>query len=472
MSYHAALIVIAVMCVTCQGTIADASMKNDIVTDNGSYCIIEDHSDAQNGVTSKSIEDTDNIADDDTQNGVIGKFIEDTNINKGVTEDEWIGSASARSCSSGSSSRWACKNVGAGCKFAPGHLNRRPTRSSPNGETCNKHWCHSICFGPTSPRPPPTSPPTPSVLPCSSGSSSRWACNHLNNGCTFAKSHSNRPRKWRNSPNKGSLNGESCTKWWCQSICFSTTDQPTAQPTAEPSKPLPSAEPTPGPSTEPTSQPSAIPSSGPSTKPTSQPSAVPSSGPSGQPTLGEPPATTGKVWGYSRDMQWRDASSVDLTNLVDTSCGGFACVARKLDGTGLAWGPSTRGGGASSVDLTDLVDISCGWKVCVARKLDGTGLAWGDTHGGDASPVNLTDLVDISCGGYACVARKSDGTGLAWGHPHLGGDASSVDLTDLVDISAVVVMPVLLGSQMGRGSHVEALHRAGTGGGRKFRRPH
>merc|ERR1712166_581616 len=153
----------------------------------------------------------------------------------------------------------------------------------------------------------------------------------------------------------------------------------------------------------------------------------------------------GKAWGDS--ARGGDASSVDLTDVVDSKCGDSACVARKLDGTGVAWGDPARGGDASSVDLTNLVDISCGRNACVARKLDGTGVAWGASCcGGTTRPsanlgplagssVDLTDLVDISCGSYACVARKSDGTGVAWGNSQYGGDASSVDLTDLVDIS-------------------------------------
>merc|ERR1712166_1533878 len=169
----------------------------------------------------------------------------------------------------------------------------------------------------------------------------------------------------------------------------------------------------------------------------------------------------GKAWGDS--ARGGDASSVDLTDVVDISCGDSACVARKLDGTGVAWGDSGNGGDASSVDLTNLTDISCGRNACVARKSDGTGVAWGASCCGGmtrpsanlyhvnpvvnlaGSSVDLTDLVDISCGGRACVARKSDGTGLAWGLPG-GGDvsdgiswqgehATSVDLTDLVDIS-------------------------------------
>merc|ERR1712166_1096918 len=144
----------------------------------------------------------------------------------------------------------------------------------------------------------------------------------------------------------------------------------------------------------------------------------------------------GKAWGDS--ARGGDASSVDLTDVVDIKCGDSACAARKLDGTGVAWGDPARGGDASSVDLTDLADISCGGHACVARKLDGTGLAWGRSGNGwyrDASSVDLTDLADISCGRNACVARKSDGTGVVWGDSAYGGDASSVELTNLVDIS-------------------------------------
>jgi hypothetical protein len=67
---------------------------------------------------------------------------------------------------------------------------------------------------------------------------------------------------------------------------------------------------------------------------------------------------------------------VDLSNLADISCGQYACVARKKDDTGLAWGSSTKGGDASGVDLTNIADISCGGQACVALKNDGTAEAW------------------------------------------------------------------------------------------------
>jgi len=131
-----------------------------------------------------------------------------------------------------------------------------------------------------------------------------------------------------------------------------------------------------------------------------------------------------------------DASNVDLTDVVDISCGWSACVSRKNDGTAVAWGGSAYGGDASNVDLIDVADISCGTFACVARKNDGTAVAWGRIeYGGDASSVDLRDVADISCGGLACVARKNDGTAVAWGDSKYGGDASNVELTDVADIS-------------------------------------
>jgi hypothetical protein len=119
---------------------------------------------------------------------------------------------------------------------------------------------------------------------------------------------------------------------------------------------------------------------------------------------------------------------------IPKMCGGYACVARKHDGTAVAWGHGSYGGDASSVDLTNVADAMCGDRVCVARKHDGTAVAWGDgSYGGDVSSVDLTNVADAMCGCRACVARKHDGTAVAWGSGSYGGDASSVDLTNVAD---------------------------------------
>jgi len=40
-----------------------------------------------------------------------------------------------------------------------------------------------------------------------------------------------------------------------------------------------------------------------------------------------------------------DTGDTDLTNVVDISCGGCACAARKKDGTAVVWGDPKYGGG-------------------------------------------------------------------------------------------------------------------------------
>jgi len=91
-------------------------------------------------------------------------------------------------------------------------------------------------------------------------------------------------------------------------------------------------------------------------------------------------------------------------------------------------------GNSSAFD--EVVDVSCGGNACVARKRDATAVAWGDAaYGGDASGVNLTDVVDVSCGGSACVARKSGATAVvAWGFAATGGDASGVNFASICAI--------------------------------------
>ena len=80
-------------------------------------------------------------------------------------------------------------------------------------------------------------------------------------------------------------------------------------------------------------------------------------------------------------------------------------VVASTNATGLAWGYSSSGGDATGIDLTNLVDISCGGYACAARRGDGTGSVWGNSaYGGDATGIDLTNLVDISCGNAACVA--------------------------------------------------------------------
>ena len=148
---------------------------------------------------------------------------------------------------------------------------------------------------------------------------------------------------------------------------------------------------------------------------------------------------------------------VNLTNIVDVSCGKYACIALKNDGRAYAWGHTTKGGTAPT--LSNITDISCGGHACVARKDDGKAYVWGDpANGGDITcgslaasvctplSVPLTNVADISCGNHACVARMNDGHAYAWGASRYGGNSayiaaysgggpSYVTLTNIADIS-------------------------------------
>ena len=45
-----------------------------------------------------------------------------------------------------------------------------------------------------------------------------------------------------------------------------------------------------------------------------------------------------------------------VADVADAMCGGYACVARKNDGTAVAWGHGSNGGDTSNVDLTNIAD--------------------------------------------------------------------------------------------------------------------
>ena len=124
-----------------------------------------------------------------------------------------LGAEAADPCNGGSSSQYACNQINLACVFYQGHS--APTKGY--GESCTQYWCQPLCVSPSS------SAPT-AATSCSTGSSSKWNCDQIGNGgigCNFFGGHG--------APTKG--NGESCTAFWCKSICISrATSAPTAAP--------------------------------------------------------------------------------------------------------------------------------------------------------------------------------------------------------------------------------------------------
>lgn len=91
-------------------------------------------------------------------------------------------------------------------------------------------------------------------------------------------------------------------------------------------------------------------------------------------------------WGRLRfDSAWSEAS-----DYVEVAAGGYHTVARRVDGSLVAWGYNISGEcvvPATPVGLT-YVEIAAGWGHTVARRSDGSVVAWGEnSHGQCNVPV-------------------------------------------------------------------------------------
>jgi hypothetical protein len=110
---------------------------------------------------------------------------------------------------------------------------------------------------------------------------------------------------------------------------------------------------------------------------------------------------------------------------VDIAAGGSHTLARRSDGTVVAWGDNTSGQcnvPAAPPGLT-YVEIDGGLAHSVARLSDGTARAWGDNAAGQcdvpALPAGLS-FVEVDAGRNHTVARRSDGSVVAWGDNGFG----------------------------------------------------
>jgi Regulator of chromosome condensation (RCC1) repeat len=119
------------------------------------------------------------------------------------------------------------------------------------------------------------------------------------------------------------------------------------------------------------------------------------------------------------DSRWNSEA------FVDVAAGGKHTVARRGDGSVVAWGDN----GAGQCNVPALpggltyVEIAAGWAHTVARRSDGSLVAWGDNGWGQcnapALPAGLT-YVEIAAGLGHTVARRSDGSVVAWGDNSYG----------------------------------------------------
>ena len=164
-----------------------------------------------------------------------------------------------------------------------------------------------------------------------------------------------------------------------------------------------------------------------------------------------------KIWGLDNSGADTDIGGVGhaavplngiVHNVVEISCGKFACVAMYHDTQdsltkAFAWGDAASGGDVSRfgrqgflvgiqswaalLNGGDVAAVSCGHGACAARfgsSSSGRAVVWGDAdRGGTLTAISpqpsafpndrnylTANVVDISCGGHACVARFADGS--------------------------------------------------------------
>ncbi|MEW6071232.1 MAG: hypothetical protein AB1726_01380 [Planctomycetota bacterium] len=125
-------------------------------------------------------------------------------------------------------------------------------------------------------------------------------------------------------------------------------------------------------------------------------------------------------WGhYALNSAWHHESFVQVAGGVGHS------LARRGDGTVVAWGDNTYGqcdvpalpGGLTYVDVA-----AGGWHGLAVRS-DGSAVGWGDNDLGQcdvpALPPGLS-YIDVVAGSSHGLALRSDGTVLAWGYNNYG----------------------------------------------------
>src|SRR5262245_36411308 len=117
--------------------------------------------------------------------------------------------------------------------------------------------------------------------------------------------------------------------------------------------------------------------------------------------------------------------AVDLT-YVEIDGGGNHCVARRSDGSVVAWGSNYYYGQCNVPSLPPgltYVEIAAGSVHNLARRSDGSVVGWGDNAYAQnivpPLPPGIT-YVEVAAGGGHSLARRSDGSVIAWGNNAAG----------------------------------------------------
>ena len=109
-----------------------------------------------------------------------------------------------------------------------------------------------------------------------------------------------------------------------------------------------------------------------------------------------------------------------LSGVTQVAVGGSHLLARRGNGTVVAWGSNLAGQTNVPVGLTGVTAVAAGFAHSLALKSDGTVIAWGaggsfSNYGQAVVPAGLTGVSAIAAGSNHSLALKSNGVVVGWG---------------------------------------------------------
>ena len=128
---------------------------------------------------------------------------------------------------------------------------------------------------------------------------------------------------------------------------------------------------------------------------------------------------------------------VGLTGVTHIAAGTAHNLARKSNGTVVAWGDNTGGKATVPGGITTATNVAAGEKHSLALLADGTVRAWGDNSFGQTTiPGTVATITAIAAGYDHSLALRADGTVVAWGRDDAGQTDVPVGLANVVAIGA------------------------------------
>lgn len=135
--------------------------------------------------------------------------------------------------------------------------------------------------------------------------------------------------------------------------------------------------------------------------------------------------------------QGQSTVPANLANVASVAAGYTHSLARRIDGTVVAWGGNGYGQSTVPAGLGACVRIAAGSQHSLAIRQNGTAVAWGSNQFGQCDvPAGIGFVSDIAGGNMHSMALKTDGTIVCWGGNATGQINVPAGLTGVIDVEA------------------------------------